>query len=95
MDSVDYLTGYCMCIPEYHSDSHCIHPILVPPLLAMMNKMKLDRRGVACTIAFGHKAPYIAVPMGFGLIFMGIIEIISTIMRKILAGKLLLGISQK
>ena len=45
-------------------------PILVPPLLAMMNKMKLDRRGVACTIAFGHKAPYIAVPMGFGLIFM-------------------------
>ena len=26
MDSVDYLTGYCMCIPEYHSDSHCIHP---------------------------------------------------------------------
>lgn len=49
-------------------------PILVPPLLAMMNKMKLDRRGVACTIAFGHKAPYIAVPMGFGLIFMGIIR---------------------
>ena len=49
-------------------------PILVPPLLALMNKMKLDRRGVACTIAFGHKAPYIAVPMGFGLIFMGIIR---------------------
>ena len=39
-------------------------PILVPPLLSMMNKMKLDRRGVACTIAFGHKAPYIAIPMG-------------------------------
>ena len=36
-------------------------PILVPPLLSMMNKMKLDRRGVACTIAFGHKAPYIAL----------------------------------
>ena len=48
-------------------------PILVPPLLVLMNKMKLDRRGVACTIAFGHKAPYIAVPFGFGLIFMGII----------------------
>lgn len=43
-------------------------PILVPPLLSMMNKMKLDRRGVACTIAFGHKAPYIALPFGFGLI---------------------------
>ena len=49
-------------------------PILVPPLLVLMNKMKLDRRGVACTIAFGHKAPYIAVPIGFGSIFMGIIR---------------------
>ena len=49
-------------------------PILVPPLLAMMNKMKLDRRAVACTIAFGHKAPYIGIPMGFGLIFMTIIR---------------------
>ncbi len=49
-------------------------PILVPPLLSMMNKMKLDRRGVACTIAFGHKAPYIALPFGFGLIFMTIIR---------------------
>lgn len=49
-------------------------PILVPPLLVLMNKMKLDRRGVACTIAFGHKAPYIAIPFGFGAIFMGIIS---------------------
>lgn len=49
-------------------------PILVPPLLVLMNKMKLDRRGVACTIAFGHKAPYIAIPFGFGLIFMTIIR---------------------
>ena len=49
-------------------------PILVPPLLVLMNKMKLDRRGVACTIAFGHKAPYIAIPFGFGAIFMGIIR---------------------
>ena len=49
-------------------------PILVPPLLSIMNKLKMDRRGVACAIAFGHKAPYIALPMGFGLIFMGIIR---------------------
>lgn len=49
-------------------------PILIPPLLVIMNKMKLDRRGVACAIAFGHKAPYIAIPMGFGLIFQGIIR---------------------
>lgn len=49
-------------------------PILIPPLLIIMNQLKIDRRGVACAIAFGHKAPYIAVPMGFGLIFMGIIR---------------------
>lgn len=49
-------------------------PILIPPLLIIMNRLKMDRRGVACAIAFGHKAPYIAVPMGFGLIFMGIIR---------------------
>ena len=34
-------------------------PILVPPLLGMMNRMRLDRRAVACALAFGHKAPYI------------------------------------
>lgn len=49
-------------------------PILIPPLLIIMNKLKLDRRGVACAIAFGHKAPYIAIPMGFGLLFMTIIR---------------------
>lgn len=48
-------------------------PILVPPLLTLMNKMKLDRRSVACALAFGLKAPYIALPAGFGLIFQGLI----------------------
>ncbi len=37
-------------------------PILVPPLLGMMNRMRLDRRAVACALAFGHKAPYITIP---------------------------------
>lgn len=49
-------------------------PILIPPLLTIMNKMKLDRRAVACSLAFGLKAPYIAIPVGFGLIFQGIIR---------------------
>ena len=49
-------------------------PILIPPMLAMMSKMKLDRRAAACCLAFGHKAPYIAIPMGFGLQFMTIIR---------------------
>ena len=48
-------------------------PILVPPLLGLMNKLKLDRRAVACGLAFGLESPYIAIPAGFGLIFQGLI----------------------
>ena len=48
-------------------------PILVPPLLVIMNKLKIDRRAVACALAFGLKAPYIMIPAGFGLIFQGLI----------------------
>ncbi len=48
-------------------------PILVPPLLGLMNRLKIDRRAVACALAFGLKAPYIAIPAGFGLIFQGLI----------------------
>lgn len=48
-------------------------PILIPPLLGIMNEMKLDRRAVACTLAFGLKMPYIALPVGFGLIFQNLI----------------------
>lgn len=48
-------------------------PILIPPLLSLMNKLKLDRRAVACALAFGLKMPYIAIPAGFGLIFQGLI----------------------
>ena len=38
-----------------------------------MNKLKIDRRAVACALAYGLKMPYIAVPAGFGLIFQGLI----------------------
>ncbi|MBS9775789.1 MAG: sodium:proton antiporter [Fusobacterium sp.] len=48
-------------------------PILIPPLLKLMNELKLDRRGMACALTFGLKAPYIALPVGFGLIFHGIL----------------------
>ena len=48
-------------------------PILIPPLLYVMNKEKMDRRAVACALTFGLKAPYIALPVGFGLIFHGIV----------------------
>lgn len=44
-------------------------PILIPPLLPLMNKLKIDRRAVACALTFGLKAPYLTIPVGFGLIF--------------------------
>ena len=49
-------------------------PILIPPLLAMFDKMKIDRRALAAALTFGLKAPYIVIPAGFGLIFQGIIR---------------------
>lgn len=49
-------------------------PILIPSLLGLMNKLKVDRRGAACALTFGLKAPYLAIPVGFGLIFQNIIR---------------------
>lgn len=49
-------------------------PILIPPLLKLMNKLKMDRRGMACALTFGLKAPYIVLPVGFGLLFHNIIK---------------------
>ncbi|MDO5027684.1 MAG: SLC13 family permease [Bacillota bacterium] len=48
-------------------------PILIPPLLGLMNEMKLDRRAMALALTFSVKAPYIVIPAGFGLIFQGIV----------------------
>ena len=48
-------------------------PLLIPPLLKLMNKMRLDRRAVATSLGFGLTAPYISLPIGFGLIFQGIV----------------------
>ena len=49
-------------------------PILIPSLLKLMNKLKIDRRAVACALTFGLKTPYIVLPVGFGLIFQNIIR---------------------
>ena len=48
-------------------------PIIIPPLLSIMNKLSLDRRAVASALAFGLKMPYITIPVGFGLIFQNLI----------------------
>lgn len=49
-------------------------PILIPPLIGLMNKLNIDRRAVACALTFGLKAPYVMLPVGFGLIFHNIIR---------------------
>ncbi|WP_253443176.1 Na+/H+ antiporter family protein [Halomonas sp. Y3] len=45
-------------------------PILIPPLLKVMNQLRLDRRAVACALTFGLTAPYMLLPAGFGAIFL-------------------------
>ena len=45
-------------------------PILIPPLLHVMMSLKLDRRAVACVLAFGLTATYMLLPIGFGGIFL-------------------------
>lgn len=44
-------------------------PIVVPPLLAIFNRLKIDRRAVACVLTFGLTATYMLLPVGFGKIF--------------------------
>jgi len=49
-------------------------PILIPPLIMVMNNLNIDRRAVASALTFGLKAPYVALPVGYGLIFHNIIR---------------------
>ena len=49
-------------------------PLLIPPLLALFDRMQLDRRAVASALTFGLEAPYIMIPVGYGLIFQQIIQ---------------------
>lgn len=48
-------------------------PLLVPPIIHVMNLLKLDRRLIASVLTFGLTAPYILLPYGFGFIFHEII----------------------
>ncbi len=45
-------------------------PILIPPLLHVMSKLRLDRRLVACVLTFGLVTTYMILPIGFGGIFL-------------------------
>lgn len=44
-------------------------PLLVPPILHILNELRIDRRLIASVLTFGLTAPYILLPYGFGLIF--------------------------
>lgn len=70
-----FLIAFVSCFSQNLIPVHIAFiPILIPPLLVVMNHMKLDRRAVACALTFGLKAPYVSLPVGFGLLFMTIIK---------------------
>lgn len=45
-------------------------PILIPPILIILNKLALDRRLVACVLTFGLATSYMVLPYGFGGIYL-------------------------
>ncbi|KXS53298.1 MAG: Na+/H+ antiporter NhaC [Marinobacter sp. T13-3] len=45
-------------------------PLVVPPLLYVMAKLRMDRRLVACVLTFGLITPYMFLPVGFGGIYL-------------------------
>lgn len=45
-------------------------PLLVPPLLSVLSSLRIDRRLIACVLAFGLITPYMFLPVGFGNIFL-------------------------
>ena len=70
-----FLIAFVSCFSQNLIPVHIAFiPILIPPLLLVMNHMKLDRRAVACALTFGLKAPYVSLPVGFGLLFTTIIK---------------------
>ena len=45
-------------------------PVLIPPLLQVFEKIRFDRRAVACILTFGLITPYMFLPFGFGRIYL-------------------------
>lgn len=45
-------------------------PLIIPPLLAVFNRLKVDRRLIACVLTFGLVTTYMFIPVGFGSIFL-------------------------
>ncbi len=65
-----FLIAFIACFSQNLVPVHIAFiPISIPPLLHLMNRLELDRRAVACALTFGLQAPYLVLPVGFGLIF--------------------------
>ncbi|MGO2278768.1 MULTISPECIES: Na+/H+ antiporter NhaC family protein [unclassified Psychrobacter] len=45
-------------------------PILIPPLIHIMNELKIDRRAVACILASCISVAYLLIPYGFGDVYL-------------------------
>ena len=48
-------------------------PLIVPPMIKIMNMLQIDRRLIACILTFGLIMPYMFIPAGFGLLYQDII----------------------
>jgi predicted histidine transporter YuiF (NhaC family) len=49
-------------------------PVLIPPLLKVLNELQVDRRLIATVLTFGLITPYMFLPVGFGAIFHEIMQ---------------------
>lgn len=48
-------------------------PLIVPPMIKLMNMLEIDRRLIASTLTFGLIMPYMFLPFGFGLLYQELI----------------------
>lgn len=48
-------------------------PLLIPPILKVLNMLKIDRRLIASILAFGLITPYMFLPYGYGAIYQQIV----------------------
>ncbi|GGB47849.1 sodium:proton antiporter [Oceanisphaera marina] len=68
-------------------------PILIPPLLHVIAKLKLDRRAVACVLTFGLTATYMMLPIGFGGIFLNTVLLANLLENGVAVTKSMLPIA--
>jgi len=45
-------------------------PLLIPPLLGILTRLRIDRRLIACALTFGLVTSYMFLPIGFGRIYL-------------------------